>query len=96
MLCISLESKGVHSNEFNESVDFDLITVILSDHDLELKRSATINRLCNVFTTCRAIYKLDVDQALTVCYNALLECLGSGNCPTTACINDYRKTGNSL
>jgi len=96
MLYISLESKGIHFNEFNESVDFDLIHAILLEEGLELKKSATINRLCGVFRHCRAIYKLDVEAALCVCYNALSECLKDGRCPTTACIEDYRKVNGPL
>ncbi len=96
MLCISLESNRIHFNEFHESADFELIETALAAEGEEKKKSATIHRLLGVFKHLRAIYKLDVDQSLTVCYNALMQCLSEGRCPTEACIEDYRKVNGPL
>ncbi len=96
MICISIESKEVHGNEFNQSVDLEIVSNILRVEDQSHHQPETVNRLRGVFTTCRAIYNLDADQALTVCYNALLECVREGRCPTVTCIEDYRNAGNIL
>ena len=93
MLCISLESKVVHTTEFNQAADFGFIELILSSED---DVSVVNERLAGMFVTLRAIYEMDVEPALIVCYNALLECLRQDRCPATVCIDDYRKTGNSL
>jgi hypothetical protein len=100
MLCISLESKKFHGEEFDSLNDSDSawdIPATLREYGIEGMEEEAINRLRGVFTICRAAYRVDVEGSYTITLGALFECLRRGQCPTRTSIGHYREaTGCSL